>query len=109
MTPTKAVPVTTTPEAAARIAQLGFQAQIDRMIDYARCNMPDVVRIEVVLNERYEDGIEDGIVITVYSLRPYDPGDRVIDKMIAWEIQEFPPQVLEHVLMDYLPGVEHGG
>jgi hypothetical protein len=52
MTSAATIPVSVTPEAAARLAELGFQAQADRMIEYARQNLPELVRIEVGLNER---------------------------------------------------------
>jgi hypothetical protein len=63
MTTSATVPVTVTPEAAARIAQLGFQAEVGRMIDYARQHLPEVERIEVVLYDRYEIGDEPGITV----------------------------------------------
>jgi hypothetical protein len=50
MTTSTTAPVTVTPEAAARIAELGLQAAVDRMIQYVRGNLPELTRIEAVLN-----------------------------------------------------------
>ena len=109
MTTSATVPVTVTPEAAARLAELGLQAQADRMIDYARQNLPDVVRIEVVLNERYDMGGESGVAIEAYSQRPFDPAERISWKLGEWLVSHFPPEVVEHLHVSYHPGVDHAG
>jgi hypothetical protein len=51
------VPVTVTPEAAQRLAELGFEKQAEQMIDYARQHIPQLLRIEVVLTDRYDMGV----------------------------------------------------
>ena len=104
-----ALPVTVTPEAAARIAALGLQARVDRMIAYARQNLPDLVRIDVVLNERYDMGGEPGVAIEAYSQRPFDPVERIPGKLAEWVVDHFPPEVLEHLHLSYLPGANHAG
>jgi hypothetical protein len=103
------LPVTVEPEAAARLAELGFQAQVDRMIDYARQNLPHLVRIEVVLNDRYDMGGEPGVAIEVYSQCPFDEALQVVRELDRWQITEFPPEVLEHLHMDYHPGADRAG
>jgi hypothetical protein len=97
------VPVTITPEAAVRIAELRLQAPIDRMIDYARKNLPELDRIEVVLYDRYDLGDEPGLAVDVYSTRPFDPDDPTWD-VSGWMVTKFPPKVLRHVIMDHHPG-----
>src|SRR5262249_36637016 len=103
MTTTKTIPVTWTPEATARVAELGFQAQVDQMIEYARRNLPGVTRIEVVLNDRYDMGGEPGVAIEAYSTEFDSVAERLPSHLVEWEISEFPPEVLEHLLMDFLP------
>jgi len=100
------VPVTIEPEAAQRIAQLGFEKQVEQMIDHARQNLPGLVRIEVVLNIRYEEpDSEDGVFIEAWCNRPYDPADRTQWELGSWAVITFPPQVLEHLCMGrYLEG-----
>jgi hypothetical protein len=109
MTLSATVPVTVTPEAAARIAKLGFQAQVNRIIDYARQNLPDLDRIEVELHDRYELGDEPVLVIDAYGRRPFDPADQTENEMDRWIVREFPPQVLEHLITNYRPGDTHAG
>jgi hypothetical protein len=109
MTPsTTTIPVTVTPEAAARIAELGFEKQVEQMIEYAR-HMPQVIRIEVVLNDRYDMGGEPGVAIEAYSTREYDPNDTTRRDRIRWEVDTFPPEVLEHLLLTETIGTPHEG
>jgi hypothetical protein len=103
MTTSATVPGTVTPEAAARIAALRFQAYIERMIAYARQNLPELERIEVVLYDRYDLGDEPGLAVDVYGTRPFDPADPTWD-VSRWMVTEFPPEVLRHVIMDHHPG-----
>src|SRR5262245_472448 len=103
------IPVSVTPEAAARITELGFQDQVDRMIDYARTALPEIVRITVELNERYDMGGEPGVAVEAWSSRPFDPAHRISWKLSEWVVDAFPPEVLEHLLLSYLPGPDHAG
>jgi hypothetical protein len=109
MTTSTTIPVTVTPEAATRIAELGFQAEVDRMLDHARQHLPEIVHIEVVLNERYDMGSEPGVAIEAYSRRPFNPDDRVSGKLGDWVVRSFPPEVLEHLHLSYYPGADHAG
>src|SRR5262245_29368616 len=102
MSTSATIPVTVTPEAQARINELGFQAEVDRMIEYARTSLPDVQRIEVTLNKRYDDPSPDGVWIEAQSDRPYDPQDRTSWDLRYWVGRNFPPQVLEHVGLSYV-------
>jgi hypothetical protein len=97
-----------TPEAAARIGELGFQAYVDRMIADARENLPDVARIEVVLHERYDLGGEPGVCVDAYSYR--DQNTRPTFWALArWAVATFPPEVLQHVHISYYAGPHHAG
>jgi hypothetical protein len=107
MTTSATIPVTVTPEAAARIAKLGIQAEVDRMIDYARHNIPELARIEVNLYDRYELGDEPGLSVDIYSRHPFDQGDCFTRDMGHWVVRTFPPEVLVQVIMDYHPGGSH--
>jgi hypothetical protein len=109
MTTSATVPVTVTPEAAARIAQLGFQAEVDRMIDYARQHIPQLERIEVILYDRHDQGGEPGLSVAIYSRHPFDPDERFTRELDQWFVRAFPSEVLEHVIMDYHPGGAHAG
>jgi hypothetical protein len=104
------VPERVTPEAAARVADLGLEGQLRRMIDYARQHLPEATRIEVVLYERDEVAEPPGIAIEVYTpFHCFDPTARTRGKIGEGLVSEFPPQVLEHVLIDHLPEAADAG
>jgi hypothetical protein len=100
------VPVTITPEAAQRIAQLNFEKQVEQMLEYGRSHLPGLVRFQIELNIRYEEpDSEDGVYIEAWCNRPYDQKDRTRQDLITWMITTFPPEVLEHLHMShYLEG-----
>jgi hypothetical protein len=104
------VPVQVTPEAAARVASLGLEVEMGRMIDYAREHLPEPTRIEVVLYDRDEVGEPPGVAIVVYTpFDSFDPTARMRAKIGEQLVSEFAPQVLEHLLIDYLPEAPDAG
>jgi hypothetical protein len=104
MTTSTSVPVTVSSQASARIAKLGLQAEMNRMIDHARQNLPDITRIEVVLYDRDEPDDEAGLAIEVYCpFERFDPTARIRGKIGEWLVTQFSPEILEHLMMDYLP------
>src|SRR3989442_498959 len=109
MTTSTTVPVHVTPEAQARIDHLGFQAEVDRMLDYGRRNLPELDRIEITLYDCYELGDEPGLAIDAYTRRPYDANDQTEAAMTRWEVTEFPPEVLQHIIMCYRWEDAHAG
>jgi hypothetical protein len=110
MTTSTSMPVTVTDEAAARIAALGLQTAMHCMIDYARQHLPELTRIEVVLYDRDEPGDEPGLAVEVYSpFESFDPSARTRGKIGEWLVSKFPPEVLEHILIDHLPEAPDAG
>jgi hypothetical protein len=110
MTTAVTASVTVTPQAAARIAALGLQAEMQRMIDYARQNLPEFTRIEVVQYDRDELDDEPGLAVDVYcAFESFDPSARTRGRLGEWLVAEFPPEVLEHLLIDYLPEAPDAG
>jgi hypothetical protein len=103
MSTSATVPLTVTPEAAARIAELGITDHVERMIEHARQKLPELERIEVVLYGRDELGDEPGLAIDIYSRRPYELPNRDERNLIRWMVREFPPEVLQFIIMDYHP------
>ncbi len=94
------VPVTVTPAAAARIAELGFEKQVEQMVEYARGNFPKLQRIEVVLNDPYDTGGPVGVAVLGWTDREFDPADKTRQNMARWQVKNFPPEVLEYLLLD---------
>jgi hypothetical protein len=109
MTTSSALPVAVTDEARYRIAKLGLHAEVQRIIEHAQETVSDLEHIDVVLYDRYDLGDEPGLAIDVYSRRPYD---RLADderKLARWMVSEFPPTVLQHLILDYHPGSRDAG
>lgn len=91
------VPVIFTPEAEARLAELGMRPQAEQMIAYVREVVPELAAIGVEIAECYDSRDETGVSIVAYSDRVYDPGENVWGKIAHWAVRAFPPQVLEHL------------
>jgi hypothetical protein len=84
-------PVRITPEAAARVAGLGLEAEMRRMIDFARQHLPETTRIEVVLYERDEAGEPPDVAVEGYTpFDSFDPAARPRGKFGEWLVSEFP-------------------
>jgi hypothetical protein len=87
------VPVRVMPEAAARVADLGLEGALRRMLDYARQHLPEPTRIEVVLYDRDEAGEPPGVAIEVYTpFHSFDPTARMRAMIGEWLVSEFPPR-----------------
>lgn len=98
------VPVTFTPEAEARLAELGMRPQAEQMIAYVREAVPGLTAIEVTIEECYDTRDETGIRIEAYSDRVFEPGVNSSAKVDDWVVNTFPPQVLEHLCVLFSPG-----
>jgi len=84
MSTSATIPVTITPEAAARIAKLGLQEHVDKTIEYARTQLPEIVRIEVNLYDRFELGDEPALCVEAWSNRPFHSDEHISEKLTKW-------------------------
>jgi hypothetical protein len=100
------VPLTITPEAAARIAELGLQREFEQMLVYVRQAVPGVVAIEVKRELPYDTDSEP-VSITAYSDEAFAPGRRTSGDLTRWRVETFPPQVLEQLCILVSPGSPH--
>ncbi len=92
------VPVTVTDGAAAHIAALGMQREFEQMIEYTRLTVPDLERIEVILDGG-PCGNDPGILIWAHRPDP-GPGDDPTDRNWGgWQIGAFPPEVWKNFTM----------
>jgi hypothetical protein len=99
MNPTTNVPLTVTPEAAARVAELGMQRELEEMLERARQSVPDLRAIDVQLWGPYDEGDEPRVVILATKasrILPYDPTENELGR---WEVTTFPPDVCRHFVM----------
>lgn len=102
-------PLTITPEAAARVAELDMQKELEQMIAYVREKVPGLNAVEVTIAECYDTRDEPGVSITAYSDQVFLPGDTTSWDSIGWAVGTFPPQVLEHLCILFSPGRPYAG
>jgi hypothetical protein len=106
---TTTVPVTITPEATARLAELGMLAELEQMLEHTRQVVPGLRKIEVNINLPYETHTDIGIGIEAYSTLAYVPGDRTHWDWGAWKVRAFPPEVCEHFSFGLMYEGSHAG
>jgi hypothetical protein len=96
MTAPVTVPLTIEPEAAAYLAQLGMQAELEKMIEHTRQVVPDLTRIRIVLEPIYEPGDEQRIGIEAFV----DPDSKEDASYYwpwrEWQMATFPYEVFRH-------------
>src|SRR4051794_24902193 len=109
MTESVEVPVVVTPEAATRIAELGMQAELERMLEHARQTIPGLQRLEVERAERYDLGEEPGVAIDAYTAQSWVAGAQTSGNWREWMINTFPPRVCEHFAFTILHRNSHAG
>lgn len=99
MATTATIPVTLTPHAAARIADLNLQAEFERMVEHTRQTAPGLRSISVTLGFDPCPEVDPGIVLWAHRDHPgpgYDPTNW---NWGAWEVATFPPEVSVHFTM----------
>jgi hypothetical protein len=99
-------PATVTPEAAARVAELGMEQALERMLEHARTVIPDLVRLEVILEPAYDTGDVPYLIIQAIIARSLGWNDRPRDAWASWKAAMFPPQLGEHIALSLLPGAD---
>ena len=84
------------PEAAARVAELGLQREFEQMLEHARQTIPGLYRLEAAVPPLYDLGGEPGVVIDAFVPDrglPYNPAQAEYGR---WQVRTFPPEVCEH-------------
>jgi hypothetical protein len=108
MTPTT-VPVTVTPEAATRVAELGMQAELERMLEHTRQAVSGLRAIEVQLALPYDTGDETSIIIQATMDDPHLEYDPIEDQLGAWQVRTFPPDVCRRFVILTVYGAAYEG
>jgi hypothetical protein len=104
------IPVTVSPEAAAHVAALGMQKELDQMLEHARQTIPGLQLLKVWLAPPYDTGDEDTVIIEMTrGLSCRVPNDPTEDRWRRWKTQTFPPEVCIHFATLTLYGSDHGG
>jgi hypothetical protein len=101
------IPITVTPEAAERIAELGVQAEFQQMVDRALQLVPAVKRIEVVLEPAYDTGDDPYLLIYAFHGGPWESGYAAGEKWADWKTFAFHPDVHRHFTLWTHPETDH--
>ncbi len=97
--PPTTIPVTITPEAAERLAELGMQRELDLMIEHTKQTVPGLHAITVILEPCYDTRDEPGITIKATVDPPNLEDDPTEMDWGRWQVRTFPPEVCEHFIM----------
>ena len=108
MNPATTIPLTVTPEAADRVAELGYQGELDRMLEFLRQVLTGLQGLEVYLVPPYDTGDEDGLIIQAAC----DPATRDVNRKAKhrwrdWRFQTFSPDVYRHFVLFLVDGTPH--
>ena len=90
------IPITVSPEAAARVAELDMQAEFDQMLEKARRTLAGLRRMNVVLDPPYDTGDEPSVVIEAIRREPSVPRDPTEREWTNWKLKTFSPDVVRH-------------
>jgi hypothetical protein len=91
-----AVPLEVTEEAAAHVATLGMQQELEQMLDWVRRNVAALQEIRVALRRRFAYGeLPPRVFIWASRAEPAEgaPHDLIEWDWAGWKAQTFPPKV----------------
>ena len=89
------IPMTIDPDAAAFLAEVGQERELERMLEHVRATIPYLRALDVVLHDFPETGPPS---LTIKAHRdPYPGGsDRAGMGFDRWMVENFPPEVLQN-------------
>lgn len=88
------IPVTIQPEAAAFLAEIGQERELEMMLEHAKATIPHLRALDAVLHDFPETG-PPGLTIDAHR-EPYDgPFGRADREFGDWMVETFPPEVLQ--------------
>lgn len=97
--PPTTIPVTITPEAATRVAELGMQSELEQMLAHTRQTVPGLRSIEVREELPYDTDDESSIGIWVARDDPHLERDTTDREWGRWLVRTFPPDVCRYFVM----------
>ncbi len=98
-----AVPLEVTEKAAAHVARLGMQQELEQMLGWVRQNVAGLQEMRVAMSRRlgYYGKSPPYVIIWAQQARPAEnaPVDLVEWEWAGWKAQTFPPQVCASFLL----------
>ena len=90
------IPVTIQLDAAAFLAEIGMERELNRVLDHAKETIPHLFTLDVGLHDFPETGPPS---LTIYAHRePYfGRPDRAWDEFGSWTVRNFRPEVLQNM------------
>jgi hypothetical protein len=105
-----AIPLTVDPEASALVAELGLQAELERMLEHARHTVSGLLQLYVVFAPPYDTGPDPAIVIEAHrDPTARQPDDQTWYRFSRWQIATFSPDVFRHFVLLIMDEHNHAG
>src|SRR4051812_40851212 len=108
MPPTVDGPVTISPEAAARVAELGLQRESEQIVEDTRRSIPGLRRIEVTLAPAHDTGDDPRVILDAFLSGRDSLEDPVFDRWGDWVLATFSPDVWRHFMLLTVDGPGDG-
>ncbi len=102
------IPVTIQPDAAAFLAEIGMERELERILEHAKATIPHLRALDIVLHDFPETG-PPGLTIDAHR-DPY-PGapDRACSVFGRWMVETFSPEVNVNIgLLSFHHGEDEG-
>ena len=106
---TQAIPLTVEPEAAALVAELGLQAELEQMLDHARRTITGLQSLGVKFAPAYDTGEEGIIIEAVRSPASRETSDWTWEQFSRWKVSTFSPDVWRYFTLLDEYGSSHAG
>lgn len=104
------IPVTVTPEAAERVAELGMQGELEQMLEHTRQTVTGLQKIKLILEPSYDMG--DDPFLTIEATRDQalcEADDSTRREWSQWFVRHFTPDVVRHFGIRVYFGANHAG
>jgi hypothetical protein len=99
---TISLPVHITPEAAVRVAELGFQPVVDDLLKQALTLLPGLQSLQLTLVPSYEMDDIPWLVLECYSDRPEQEARDALVAWYTWRAESLPFEVGRHFMLSWI-------
>ena len=89
------IPTTLDPDAAAFLAEIGQERELEVLLDHARATIPNLIGLHVVLHDFPETG-PPSLTIEAYRDPAPEGRDEAGREFSRWMGATFPPRVLQN-------------
>jgi hypothetical protein len=108
MAETTTVPITIEPEAAARVAELGMQRELEEMLAHAQQTVPNLRALEVQLALPYDTGDETSLTIQATIRGDHPDGLNTRKQWGKWLVRAYSPDVWRYFVLQVVYGNNDG-